>query len=105
MDEGTSFGINRARIKIGGHVYKPYFTYYFEQDIVGGNLLDFRAQIEKLPYLKIQGRAVESQIHQRKGYFIRKTTGLRQVNDQQGFYHRSPTGSFTVWKFKGKGRR
>ena len=54
QDESTKLGINRARIKIGGHVFKPYYTYYFEQDIKGGNLLDFRVQIEKLPYLKLR---------------------------------------------------
>ena len=53
-DESTKLGINRARIKIGGHVFKPYYTYYFEQDIKGGNLLDFRIQIEKYPFLKLR---------------------------------------------------
>jgi len=53
-DETTKLGINRARIKIGGHVFKPYYTYYFEQDIKGGNLLDFRVQIEKYPFLKLR---------------------------------------------------
>lgn len=50
----TSLVISRARMKIGGHVYKSYYTYYFEQDLRGGNLLDFRVQIEKLPYLKLR---------------------------------------------------
>ena len=53
-DETTKLGINRARIKIGGHVFKSYYTYYFEQDIKGGNLLDFRVQIEKYPFLKLR---------------------------------------------------
>ena len=53
-ESGTTLAINRARIKIGGHVFKPYYTFYFEQDLVGGNLLDFRAQLEKLPYLKLR---------------------------------------------------
>ncbi len=55
-DESTKLGISRARIKIGGHVFKPYFTYYFEQDIKGGNLLDFRVQVEKYPFLKLRVR-------------------------------------------------
>ena len=46
--------VNRARIKIGGHIFKPEYTFYFEQDIKGSNLLDFRVQIEKLPYLKLR---------------------------------------------------
>ena len=50
----ASLEINRARIKIGGYVFKPYYTFYFEQDIKGANLLDFRAQIEKFPFLKLR---------------------------------------------------
>ncbi len=53
-DYETELGISRARIKIGGYVLKPYYNFYFEQDIKGGNLLDFRAQLEKLPYLKLR---------------------------------------------------
>jgi phosphate-selective porin len=50
----STIKINRARIKVGGHVFKPEYTFYFEQDIKGNNLLDFRVQIEKLPYLKLR---------------------------------------------------
>lgn len=53
-DEDTNLGISRARIKIGGYVYRSFYTFYFEQDIKGANLLDFRAQIEKLSYLKLR---------------------------------------------------
>ena len=53
-DEDTNLGISRARIKIGGYVFRPYYTFYFEQDIKGSNLLDFRVQIEKLNYLKLR---------------------------------------------------
>jgi len=53
-EESTNFKINRARIKIGGYIYKPYYKFYFEQDLVGGNLLDFRVMIEKYPFLKLK---------------------------------------------------
>ncbi len=53
-EENTNLGINRARIKIGGHVLKPYYKFYFEQDIKGGNLLDFRVMIEKYSFLKLK---------------------------------------------------
>ena len=53
-NEKSSLKINRARIKIGGYVYKPYYTFYFEQDIKGMNLLDFRVQIEKFDFLKLR---------------------------------------------------
>jgi phosphate-selective porin len=54
QDKTTSFNINRARIKIGGHVFKPYYSFYFEQDIRGMNLLDFRFMIEKYSFLKLK---------------------------------------------------
>jgi len=53
-EESTNFKINRARIKIGGYIYKPYYKFYFEQDLVGGNLLDFIVMIEKYPFLKLK---------------------------------------------------
>ena len=53
-DDDINIGISRARIKFGGYVGDPAFNFYLEQDIRGGNLLDFRAQIEKLPFLKFR---------------------------------------------------
>jgi phosphate-selective porin OprO/OprP len=53
-DDDIYLGISRARIKFGGYVGQPEFNFYLEQDVRGGNLLDFRAQIEKLPYLKFR---------------------------------------------------
>lgn len=50
----ASFEIQRARLKIGGHAFKSYYTFYFEQDLKGANLLDFRVQIEKYPFLKLR---------------------------------------------------
>ena len=54
FDQNTTFGINRARIKIGGHAFKSYYKFYLEQDLVGGNLLDFRIMIEKYAFLKLK---------------------------------------------------
>lgn len=48
------FEVNRARLKIGGHAYKPWLKYYWEYDVVGGNLLDFRVMIEKWDFLKFK---------------------------------------------------
>lgn len=45
---------NRARLKIGGHGYKPWLKYYWEYDVAGGNLLDFRIMIEKLEWLRLK---------------------------------------------------
>lgn len=41
------FLVNRARLKIGGHVYKPWVKYAFEYGLVSGRLLDFRIMVEK----------------------------------------------------------
>lgn len=43
----TVFKINRARLKIGGHAFKPYLKYYFEYELSQSNLLDFRVMLEK----------------------------------------------------------
>lgn len=53
-DEDTFLGISRARIKFGGYVGRPEYNFYLEEDLRGGNLLDFRAQIEKFPFLKFR---------------------------------------------------
>ena len=77
-DESTKLGINRARIKIGGHIYKPYYTFYFEEDIKGGNLLDFRVQIEKYSFLKLR-------VGQWKGRYTRErviSSGKQQGLDR-----------------------
>ncbi|HLV39531.1 MAG TPA: hypothetical protein VKY47_08770, partial [Xanthomarina sp.] len=46
-DNQTTFKINRARLKIGGHAYQPWLKYYFEYELAQGNLLDFRIMIER----------------------------------------------------------
>jgi len=77
-DQNTTFGVNRARIKIGGHVYKSYYRFYLEQDIVGGNLLDFRFMIEKYSFLKLS-------VGQWKARYTRErviSSGKQQVVDR-----------------------
>lgn len=48
------FKINRARLKIGGHAYKPWLKYYFEYELAQSNLLDFRVMIEKWSFLSFK---------------------------------------------------
>ena len=36
-------GLNRGRLKLGGHLFKPAFSFYSEYDFVGGRMLDLRA--------------------------------------------------------------
>ena len=50
----STFKINRARIKIGGHGYRPWLKYYFEYELAAGALLDLRFMLEKLPELSLK---------------------------------------------------
>ena len=72
------FEVNRARLKIGGHAYKPWLKYYWEYDVVGGNLLDFRVMIEKWDFFSVK-------VGQWKTYFTRErviSSGKQQLVDR-----------------------
>lgn len=72
------FEVNRARLKIGGHAYKPWLKYYWEYDVVGGNLLDFRVMIERWDFFKFK-------IGQWKTYYTRErviSSGKQQLVDR-----------------------
>ena len=51
---GPTFGVNRARIKIGGHTFTPDLTYFFEYELQGNALLDFRVQYVLAPWLNLK---------------------------------------------------
>lgn len=53
-EENSVFKINRSRLKVGGHAYKPWLKYYWEYDLGQANLLDFRIMIEKWKWLNIK---------------------------------------------------
>ena len=92
-DDDINMGISRARIKFGGYVGKPEYNFYLEQDIRGGNLLDFRAQIEKLPYLKFRVGQWKARYSRERVISSGKQTGLERslinriftIDRQQGF--------------------
>lgn len=74
----TTFKINRARLKIGGHAYKPWLKYYFEYELSQGNLLDFRIMIERWDFFKIK-------VGQWKTYYNRErviSSGKQQMVDR-----------------------
>lgn len=50
----TEFKINRARLKIGGHAYRPWIKYYFEYELSQSNLLNYTIKLEKLEWLRLQ---------------------------------------------------
>ncbi len=49
-----AFLINRARLKLGGHAYRPWLKFQIEYDVVSETLLDFRFMIEKWKGLKVK---------------------------------------------------
>jgi phosphate-selective porin len=53
-DERQMFKINRARLKVGGHAFKPWLKYYWQYELAQGNLLDFRIMVERWPWLNIK---------------------------------------------------
>ncbi|UAB86128.1 porin [Zunongwangia sp. SCSIO 43204] len=48
------FKVNRSRLKVGGHAYKPWLKYYWEYDLGQSNLLDFRIMIERWEWLNLK---------------------------------------------------
>jgi phosphate-selective porin len=52
--EKKTFRINRARLKIGGNVYRPWLKYYWEYELAASVLLTFRMIIAKYPFLSFK---------------------------------------------------
>jgi len=77
-DDDINMGISRARIKFGGYVGEPGYNFYLEQDVRGGNLLDFRAQIEKLSYLKLRVGQWKARYSRERIISSGKQTGLER---------------------------
>ncbi len=50
----STFQIRRARIKVGGHGYKPWLKYYFEYDFPSSRLLDWRLMLEKFKFAQLR---------------------------------------------------
>ena len=48
------FKVNRSRLKVGGHAYKPWLKYYWEYELGQSNLLDFRIMIERWEWLNLK---------------------------------------------------
>ena len=53
-EKKTVLKINRARLKVGGHAFQPWLKYYWEYELSQSNLLDFRIEIEKWPWLSFK---------------------------------------------------
>ena len=77
-DDDMNIGISRARIKFGGYVGNPAYNFYLEQDVRGGNLLDFRAQIEKYSFLKFRVGQWKARYSRERIISSGKQTGLER---------------------------
>lgn len=52
-NEAIYMGVNRARIKIGGHAYRMWLKYYTEYELFSAVLLNFELKIEKYSWLSV----------------------------------------------------
>ncbi|UII26830.1 OprO/OprP family phosphate-selective porin [Fulvivirga maritima] len=74
----SAFKINRARLKVGGHAYKPWLKYYWEYELGRSNLLDFRIMVERWKWFNVK-------IGQWKVEFNRErriSSGVQQMVDR-----------------------
>lgn len=53
-DHLSSFRLRRARLKVGGHGFQPWFKYYFEYDFPSTTLLDWRVSLERWKWLSLR---------------------------------------------------
>jgi phosphate-selective porin OprO/OprP len=53
-DGGTSMAVNRARLKVGGHGYRPWLGYYFEYDVASSTLLNWELTLEPDPRIGLR---------------------------------------------------
>jgi hypothetical protein len=72
------FKVNRARLKIGGHAYRPWLGYFFEYELAASNLLDFRVMVERFPGLKL--KAGQWKAHYNRERVI--SSGQQQMADR-----------------------
>lgn len=54
VSDSDELKVNRARLKLGGHLVRPAFTVYSEYDLVGERLLDLRATYQFSDALSIR---------------------------------------------------
>jgi phosphate-selective porin len=76
--ESASFDVRRARLKIGGHGFQPWLSYYFEYDVPSSSLLNWTLEIEKNPKASVR-------LGQWKAYYSRErvvSSGRQQFVDR-----------------------
>lgn len=66
ISASDELAINRARLKLGGHLLRPALTIYSEYDLVGDNLLDLRATYEFADWLSVRIGQWKSQFNRER---------------------------------------
>jgi phosphate-selective porin OprO and OprP len=88
----TSLSIRRARLKLGGHAFRPWLEYYLEYDFPSSRLYDFRVTFSRYPGLVLR-------LGQWKAEFNRER---RDSSGEQQFADRSLVNdSFTIDRQQG----
>lgn len=54
VSSDSEFAVNRGRLKLGGHLFRPAFAIYSEYDIVDNRLLDLRATYKFHDWLSVR---------------------------------------------------
>ncbi len=76
--ESSTFRISRARLKAGGHGFRPWLKYYAEFDLRNSRLLTFRMTFAKHPWLQLR-------VGQFKAFYSRErldSSGKQQFVDR-----------------------
>jgi len=70
--------VNRARLKIGGHAYRPWLAYFFEYELASSNMLDFRVMVERYKGLRL--KAGQWKVHYNRERVI--SSGQQEMADR-----------------------
>jgi len=70
--------VNRARLKIGGHAYRPWLAYYFEYELASSAMLDFRVMVERFQGLRL--KVGQWKVHYNRERVI--SSGQQQMADR-----------------------
>lgn len=65
-EETVMLGINRARMKVGGHAFTPNLKYYLEYELFQAKLLDYRIMVGKSPALNLKFGQWKVQYHRER---------------------------------------
>lgn len=66
VSESGELKVNRARLKLGGHLFRPAFAVYSEYDLVGSRLLDLRATYQFSDALSIRAGQWKSEFNRER---------------------------------------